>query len=613
MTKKILLSLTILLLFVSSALVLNTKTIDTQAATNNWQEKGINVQSNYAEDFASDNFKQSMRKAYEAGIRTAVLVVSYSQSNFYADDLKPGFNTPSDSALQVAITYLKAIGITPSIKVFAESPDGWRAFMNPTNRDAWFTNYNNILTKYAKIAEGNGLKLFCIGTEMIKLTSSVENPDNTRRWKGIIANLRKVYTGKLTYSAQFDRVWWNEIDNIGFFEDLDIVSISAYYILTKSTNPSIDELKTAWSKTEANDILPLYNKYKKPITFTEFGYKSMDRAFEVPGDWSINSSYNENNQANGFEAFFQYFSDKPYFNGVHIWDWSTNPSAGGFGNTDYTPQNKKTEAVIKKYFGNTVSTPISSVTTSSVVSTTAKPVIISSATTSSVATSSSTTTPNTTPNPTIKTFGLSANQSGNNLLVNVVNNSKTNYTGLNLDVEIFNSNNQRVSQIVYSGASYKAGEKETLTMALNKLPKTTGKYTIKVGIFNTNWTTAYTWEETAGEYIIKENVATPTNQTQAPGKIEIWWPGNNQTVSGVQPFKAVVTGMKLTDYKMYWQVDGGQLIEMYDSNQDYAHKESWVDLSNWKWQGTNAYTINFIAKDKAGATIQSQTTKIYVK
>jgi hypothetical protein len=591
-SKKFLLLLTILLLFVSSLSILNIKSINTQAATGDWQEKGINVQSNYAEDFASENFKQSMRKAYEAGIRTAVLVVSYSQSNFYADDLKPGYNTPSDSALQVAITYLKAIGITPSIKVFAESPDGWRAYMNPSNRDAWFTNYNNILTKYAKIAEANGLKLFCIGTEMIKLTSSAENPDNTRRWKGMIANLRKVYSGKLTYSAQFDRDWWNEIDNIGFFDDLDTISISAYYILTKSTNPSIEELKTAWAKTEARDILPLYNKYKKPITFTEFGYKSMDRAFEVPGDWAINSGYNENNQANGFEAFFQYFSNKPYFNGVHIWDWSTNPNAGGYGNTDYTPQNKKTETVIKKYFGNSA-------------------VAVTSSTSLSSSTSSTST--NTNPNPSIKTFGLSASQSGNNLLVNVVNNSTTNYTGLNLSVEIYNSNNQRVSQIVYSGANYKAGEKETLTTDLNKLPKTAGKYTIKVGIFNTNWTIAHTWEEVAGEYTIKENTTNTTNTTQVPGKIEIWWPSNGSAITGVQPFKAIVSGMKLTDYKMFWQVDGGQMIEMYDSNEGYAHKESWVDLSNWKWQGTNAYTLNFVAKDKAGVTIQTQTTKIYVK
>lgn len=601
MTKKILLSLTILLLFISTLSILSIKTINTQAATNDWQEKGINVQSNYAEDFASDNFKQSMRKAYEAGIRTAVLVVSYSQSNLYADDLKPAYNTPSDNALQVAITYLKSIGITPSIKVFAESPDGWRAYMNPTNRDAWFTNYNNILIKYAKIAESNGLKLFCIGTEMIKLTSSNENPDNTRRWKEMIANLRKIYSGKLTYSAQFDRTWWNEIDNIGFFDDLDIISISAYYILTKSTNPSIEDLKSAWSQTEARDILPIYNKYKKPITFTEFGYKSMDRAFEVPGDWSINSGYNENNQVNGFEAFFQYFSNKPYFNGVHIWDWSTNPNAGGYGNTDYTPQNKKTEAVIKKYFGNSTTTP-SPIQTSS-----------SASSVSSSSASSSSSTPNTNPSPQTKTFGLSASQSGNNLLVDIKNNSNTNYSGLNVSVEIYNSNNQRVNQIVYANASYKAGEKETLTMDLNKLPKTAGKYTIKVGIFNTNWTVAYTWEGLAGEYTIKENTVNPANPIQAPGKIEIWWPADNKAVSGVQPFKAIVSGMKLTDYKMYWQVDNGRLIEMYDSLEGYAHKQSWVDLSNWKWQGTNAYTLNFIAKDKADVTIQTQTTKIYVK
>ena len=93
--------------------------------------------------------------------------------------------------------------------------------------------------------------------------------------------------------------------------------------------------------------------------------------------------------------------------------------------------------------------------------------------------------------------------------------------------------------------------------------------------------------------------------------MSVWWPTDNVTVSGTQPFKALVSGMSVENYQMYWQVDGGQLNLMSNDYRDYPHKESMVDLAGWTWRASGEYRVNFIAKDLSGSTLaQNQITII---
>src|SRR5581483_5142436 len=83
----------------------------------------------------------------------------------------------------------------------------------------------------------------------------------------------------------------------------------------------------------------------------------------------------------------------------------------------------------------------------------------------------------------------------------------------------------------------------------------------------------------------------------------VWWPAQNAQLDGTQPFKAVMDGKNLSDYQMYWQVDNGGLVQMYDSSTDYPHKEALVDLGEWNWSSTGTYTLTFVAKDNSGNEI----------
>jgi endoglucanase len=98
-------------------------------------------------------------------------------------------------------------------------------------------------------------------------------------------------------------------------------------------------------------------------------------------------------------------------------------------------------------------------------------------------------------------------------------------------------------------------------------------------------------------------MAAPATVYAATGTVEAWWPAQNAAVTGVQPFKAILKDRALSDYQMYWQVDGGGLNAMNDSQTDYPHKEAMVDVTGWTWNSNATYSVAFIAKDASGAEI----------
>lgn len=103
---------------------------------------------------------------------------------------------------------------------------------------------------------------------------------------------------------------------------------------------------------------------------------------------------------------------------------------------------------------------------------------------------------------------------------------------------------------------------------------------------------------------------TPSH-AHAAGGTNVWWPKDGVSVQGLQPFKAMVEGVSIEQYEMYWQVDGGTLTWMQNNYQDYPHKEASVDLSGWHWRGSGPYTITFVAK-QYGTIISQQSVRITI-
>ncbi len=544
-----------------------------QAALNGWQQ-GMSISPRWNTDFSSGSFQDSLRNLAAARANYVTLILPYYQSNVYSTDIGPGWNTPPDQDLVNGINFAHSLGLRVNLKIHAESNDGqWRANINPGDRNTWYANYNGILQHVGQIAAQTGAEEMTIGTELINMASRSVNGDNTQRWRTMIGSLRGIYSGRLTYSANWGSpgTWADEAANIAFWDALDYIGISAYYNLPAGDN-SAASIAEQWRNWDNSILGPLQARWGKQILFTEVGYRSLSGTRYEPWNSWNGGSYDGAEQANLYEGLFSYWQNRPYFAGVQLWNWSSDPNAGWPGNIDYTPQHKPAQDVMTQWFSGGGTPPP--------------------------------------PPPGNPSFGGSVSGSPSNPSVGqaiAVQGSATanGQPGSNIivDLEVYDSSNQKIFQQFWSGQNFVSGQ--TRTYQANWTPASAGNYTLALGIFGNNWSPNYLWQ-TSG---ISVGVSPPP---PSGGAIEVWWPANGSHVTGIQPFKAMLANWDTANYDMFWQVGGDRLNGMYTSTADYPHKEAMVDLSGWTWKGNGPYDLNFVAKDKSGNTLGSQGVQIYI-
>lgn len=611
------------------------------AAVSDWHQGANIYPSNSNTDFNSDNFKQSLRNLVADGANSVSLIVPYYQSNIYSTDIQRGWNTPTDDSLLAGIKYAKSLGLRVMVTFHLNSWDGnWRANINPSDRSTWFTNYGINLVHTAQIAQQGGADVLSIGTEMVSMAADNMNSSNTQNWASLINKVKNVYMGKLVYGANAtsgnDDPFTNEKKFIKFWNLVDYVGISAYYDL--GWDNSVNGIKNSWNNINNNDIQGFAASVNgKPIMMTEIGYRSIDNAQQNPWDYSRGSAPNQQAQANAYEALFSYWNNYNTIQGSYIWDWRVDPNAGGANNTDYTPQNKQAEQVIKNWY--TTGQPVSTSTNNG-----GTPVQI---------------------------YGVTGRNTSSNttagqtqiLHIDVQNNTQANQNVL-VDIEVYDSANRQVMQFSRDNQSYNVNESKGYDVSFT--PVSADTYRVAVGIFAPGWSSLYSWSNSVFTFTISgssggtggnnggstggtststatttpvdqggnqsststsaTSTATSTNNTggnnggstggstgsMSSATLEIWWPTNGASVNGLQPFKIMLQGFSLDQYDAYWQVDNGGLVPMFDTAQDYPHKEALVDLSGWKWKGNGPYHVNFVIKDKSGNIVNQKAVDIMV-
>lgn len=233
--------------------------------------------------------------------------------------------------------------LKPMVWVMGGWPGGYE-LATEKEWKVWEESYSKYILATAKIAQEEGVELFCVGTEF-KIAS------NTREqfWRNLIAEVRKVYKGPVTYAAN-----WDEYEGVQFWDAVDVVGIDAYFPLTEEETPSVAKVKRAWTEP-FRKLASIYKLLGKRVLFTEFGYRSIDqcswRQWELEGT-PYTQKVNLKGQVNAYQAFFEVFWDEPWFAGMFLWQWYTNDArAGGPKNSDYTPQNKPAEELISEWFG----------------------------------------------------------------------------------------------------------------------------------------------------------------------------------------------------------------------------------------------------------------------
>lgn len=231
--------------------------------------------------------------------------------------------------------------VKPQIWIGGGQFTGTIKMENPEDWIELEASYDKFILNYAELAQETKAAVFCIGTE---LETFVKN--RPEYWQELITKVRKIYSGKLTYAAN-----WDEYTKTPFWDKLDYVGIDAYFPLSEAKTPSVEELKQGWQPWKQK-ISELSLSVKRPILFTEFGYRSMDFTAKKP--WLVDRTeegVNMLGQSNAKEAIFEEFWKEEWFAGGFVWKWFIqHDRSGGDKDNRFTPQNKPSQGIIANYY-----------------------------------------------------------------------------------------------------------------------------------------------------------------------------------------------------------------------------------------------------------------------
>ena len=202
-------------------------------------------------------------------------------------------------------------------------------------------SYASFILTYAKAAEVLNADILCIGTE---LEQFVINRPNF--WLKVIAKIRKVYKGKLTYAAN-----WDEFKRVSFWNKLDFIGLDAYFPLSDKKSPTVKDFELGW-KPHKTAIKRVQKQFKKPVLFTEFGYRSVNFNGVKPWEYNTHEGVVDlQAQQNGLQAIHNQFWKENWFAGGFVWKWfHAHERVGGEKNNRFTPQNKPAEELIRRLY-----------------------------------------------------------------------------------------------------------------------------------------------------------------------------------------------------------------------------------------------------------------------
>jgi hypothetical protein len=297
----------------------------------NWQFDG-------ARGYGSETSRESLRELWNSGIRSISLTNFAWMRTLQDPGVQFGDSPVGSERFDRMIAdarFAHELGMTvvfkPHLWVHAGA---WQGHAAPPDWPAWFASYGAYVVETARIAESVNADWFVVGTELV--TASRGCPDCMR---GLIAEVRTVYTGRLTYAAN-----WDEAEHVTFWDALDAIGVQMYA-------PLVDEGVTDGAATLAGAArwLARYEalsvQWDRPLLLTEVGFINREGTATAPHLWPEHGAWQateagDAQQRHAYEAILQTFGASPRVWGIWWWKWFTDPETDEEGATGFSPRGR---------------------------------------------------------------------------------------------------------------------------------------------------------------------------------------------------------------------------------------------------------------------------------
>ena len=224
---------------------------------------------------------------------------------------------------------------------------GWRALIDPGDDAAWarWTDaYRSFLLTWAEVATEGGVELLSVGVELRSWVTT----SRAASMLAIIADVRRVYPGLLTYSAN-----WDDVGDTAILGALDLIGINAFYPLAEHEGASPAELAEGGRKVAAS-IEALARDVGKPVVLTEVGYTTRPNPAVKPWEWPDGMKdvkVDERAQAEAYRALLAPFLDARWCAGFFVWRFYADPDdVSQEAEWGFSPRGKLAELVMRDAF-----------------------------------------------------------------------------------------------------------------------------------------------------------------------------------------------------------------------------------------------------------------------
>jgi hypothetical protein len=211
----------------------------------------------------------------------------------------------------------------------------WRgdiAFDTPEAEARFFREYTAWITAVARIT--CAADAFVVGTELDATTH------NIAAWREVIANVRTVFPGALTFASN-----WDKFGNIAFWDDLDAVGIQAYFpVLRDSEGVTVANIEAGWTRI-LTDVHAVSARTGKPVIFTELGYDAHSDALLRP--WEGGRGDNAT-QAMALSTTLRILDADPIVRGAFLWKWFPGEVQRG----DFRMSHPEVRAILREQWGS---------------------------------------------------------------------------------------------------------------------------------------------------------------------------------------------------------------------------------------------------------------------
>ncbi len=190
----------------------------------------------------------------------------------------------------------------------------WRGditFKKDADWQRFFAGYRDFIVGQARLAQQSQAAWFAVGTELAGTLK------HEAWWRDVIAQVRAVYGGKLTYAAN-----WDETDKVGFWDALDAVGVQAYYPVARGLMPSDEQLRAGWAR-RLDELDRMAARFGKPVLLTELGYAVSEAAALRPWEDAVvgDAQRGADLKLRATRIALEAVTDRPSIAGVFLWKW----------------------------------------------------------------------------------------------------------------------------------------------------------------------------------------------------------------------------------------------------------------------------------------------------